>query len=105
VVTYGQANLLAASGLTTPYPYLWSLPVRTLDPQLARLTKTLRGPRAPTWVVEWYPVNTWELDRHGRLATTLRKHYNQVAMVCGHPIYLRADVSRELAEPPHDCDG
>ena len=103
VVTYGQANVLATAGLSTPYPYLWSLPVRTLDPQLTRLTRTLRGPRAPTWVVEWYPINTWQLDRHGRLARTLSSRYRPVATVCGHRIFLRLDVSRDLAKPPADC--
>ena len=94
---------MAASGLTTPYPYLWSLPVRTLDPQLARLTRTLAGPRAPTWVVEWYPLNTWELDPHGRLARTLSTRYRQVATVCGHRVFLRADLTRDLAKLPVDC--
>ena len=104
VVTYGAANVLATSGLSTPYPYLWSLPVRTLDPRLNRLISVLTGPRAPTWVVQWDDLDAWQLDRAGRLARTLRTHYRQVATVCGHPIYLRDGVSRDLAKPPTDCE-
>jgi 4-amino-4-deoxy-L-arabinose transferase-like glycosyltransferase len=103
VVIYGQPNVLATAGLTSPYPYLWSLPVRILDRDLSRLVRTLRGPHSPTWLVEWRQLNSWGLDRHGRLAATLDTFYRQVATVCGAAVYLRTDVSRDLARPPADC--
>ena len=53
VVLFGHAEVLEASGLRSPYPYLWSLPMRTLDPRLRLLRATFVGPVAPTWVVAW----------------------------------------------------
>ena len=37
VVYGGRADIQWASGLRSPYPHLWSLPMRTLDPRLAEL--------------------------------------------------------------------
>ena len=37
VTTWGHADVTRASGLSSPYPYLWSLPARTLDPKLNEL--------------------------------------------------------------------
>ena len=51
VTTWGHADVTRASGLSSPYPYLWSLPARTLDPNLVDLRALLAGPRAPTWFV------------------------------------------------------
>ena len=48
----GRADVNLAAGLTSsPYPYLWLLPARTLDPGGTRLKQVLAGPTAPTWVV------------------------------------------------------
>jgi len=47
VVTYGGPHLIAESGLEPAYPYLWSLGVRTLDPDGERLEQTLSRPDAP----------------------------------------------------------
>ncbi len=41
-VAYGSPSLLEASGLDTPYPYLWSLPMRTEDPGQQRLRQRPR---------------------------------------------------------------
>jgi hypothetical protein len=51
VSLYGSAELLAASGLSSRYRHLWSLPTRALDPELVELHAVLNGDRAPTWVV------------------------------------------------------
>lgn len=104
VVTYSHPNVLQASGLTTPYPYAWSLPARTLDPRLSRLTRTVSGPRAPTWIVEWDEFDNWELDSSGSFAAAVMGRYRTVAHVCGHPVWLKRGVDRRVASPPEGCD-
>ena len=52
VVLYGVPEIVRASGLDSPYPYLWSLPVRTLDPELTLLRATVQGDDAPEWIVQ-----------------------------------------------------
>ena len=47
VVFGGRADLQRASGLRSPYPYLWSLPMRTRDPGYDDLRDLLAGPDAP----------------------------------------------------------
>jgi hypothetical protein len=105
VVTYTHPNVVAASGLRPAYPYLWSLPIRTLDPHLATLTSTLEGPNGPTWVVGWDRHDSWGLDHAGQLDRALASHYQLVAHVCRHPVWLRSDMTRELAPLPSTCDG
>lgn len=96
VVLWGKANVLHEAGMTSPYPYLWSLLTRTLDPDLDLLVRNLRGPDAPTWVVEWHPLNSWELDESGTLAETIDNRYVHVGEPCGFDIYLLRSESREL---------
>ena len=99
-VLYTHANAAQASGLAPAYPYAWSLPLRTLDPDLDLLVKTLEGPRAPTWVVQWDPLHYWGLDPRNRLEATLASHYRQVGAVCGYPVLLHRGVDRQLAPVP-----
>lgn len=99
-VAYGQPAILESADLSSPYPYLWSLPMRTLDPGQDRLRATLAGPEAPTWVVEANSLNSWQIDASGRLRGLLEARYDRVATVCGLPIWLRADLSRDLAPLP-----
>lgn len=94
VVTFTHPNILQRSGLSSPYPYVWSLPVRTLDPHLTLLKRTIQGPRAPTWIVQWDAFNTWKLDPRGELAATVAANYRVVARICGHPVWLRKGVAR-----------
>lgn len=90
---WGNAGVVQASGLSSPYRYLWSLPIKTLDPQLALLNRTLAGPEAPTWIVAWHHFKTWGLDTtQTRQLVQLR--YHQVAAPCGHTIYLLDGVNR-----------
>lgn len=100
VVPLTHANVIEASGLTPVYPYAWSLPARTLDPDLALLASTLAGPAAPTWVVRWDPAHTWGLDPAGRVDAALVAHYRPVAVVCGHTVWLHDGVHRSLAPVP-----
>ena len=106
VTTWGHANVTRASGLRSPYPYLWSLPARTLDPELTQLQALLASPRAPTWFVTWRGVRTWGFHGHGAAAArVLAEHYIPVAQVYGHTIYLHRGVVRgvpDLSPPSAD---
>lgn len=94
VVTFTHPNVLQSSGLSSPYPYLWSLPARTLDPHLALLERTVQGPRAPTWIVEFNHFDTWHLDVD--FAKLVASRYRVVAKPCGYPVWLRDDVTRTI---------
>jgi hypothetical protein len=100
VVPFSHANVINAAGLRPGYPYAWSLPLRTLDPQLALLTHTLDGPTAPTWVVRWDAPHTWGLDPGDRVDAVLHAHYRAVGFVCGHVVWLHDGVHRPLAPLP-----
>jgi hypothetical protein len=100
VVLYGNAAVLEAADMQSPYPHLWSLPMRTLDPDQTRLRATLSGPTAPEWVVEMTPLNSWQIDDAGMLRDLLGERYRVVAEVCDNPVWLRADVSRRPAPEP-----
>jgi hypothetical protein len=99
VTTWGHADVTRASGLSSPYPYLWSLPARTLDPELRDLSTLLASPRAPTWFVTWRGVDTWGFHGGGAVAArVLAAHYLPVAQVDGHTIYLHRGVDRAVPE-------
>ncbi len=99
VTTWGHADVTRASGLGSPYPYLWSLPARTLDPRLTQLRTLLSGPSAPTWFVTWHSARTWTFQGDGELAARLlAEHYHPVARVHGHTIYLRRGVVRAVPQ-------
>jgi hypothetical protein len=106
VTTWGHADVTLASGLRSPYPYLWSLPARTLDPRLTKLTALLSGPRAPTWFVTWRGVSRWKFHGGGPIAArALAEHYYAVTKVNGHTIYLHRGVRRAVPDlPPHSAD-
>ncbi len=95
-VIWGEANLLYAADLRSPYPYFWSLVTRTLDPHLHRAVALFGGPDAPTWVVLWLPTNTWDLDKDGELSRTLHERYRVVGMPCGKPVLLLRGLHRDL---------
>lgn len=63
VVTFGHPNIVAGSGLNSPYQYLWSLPARVRDPRLTELSDVLSGGQAPRWVVvAGESIDTWGVD-------------------------------------------
>ncbi|MBO0728782.1 MAG: hypothetical protein J2P57_05955 [Acidimicrobiaceae bacterium] len=79
VVGFGHADIVAGSGLTSPYPDLWSLPVRVLDPRLTQLDALLDGPHAPRWVVvDGASLATWGVDATTAQAD-LERHYGEQA--------------------------
>ena len=97
---HGQAQL--ATGLQSPYEHLWSLPIRTLDPDLTELTGLLeQGSTRPTWIVLLNPPNAFGLDTSGDFRASLRQDYVPVAKVCrGTRIWLRRDQQRSLPPAP-----
>ncbi len=100
LVAYGWASVLERADMHSPYPHLWSVPMRTLDPEQARLRATLAGPQAPAWIVQVNSFNAWNIDRESRLRNLVRERYRVVADVCGHRVWLRRDLTRELVPPP-----
>jgi hypothetical protein len=102
-ITYGHANVIQGSGLRPGYPYLWSLPMRTLDPRLRLLVESLRGPSAPTWIVQWDEFNSWHIDANARLAATVRANYRRVDTVCGVNVYLHVGVVRSVPTSSGAC--
>ena len=63
VVAFGAPNILQGAGLQSPYPDLWSLPVRVRDPRPGELSDVLTGPDRPTWlVVAGRSLGTWGID-------------------------------------------
>jgi hypothetical protein len=98
VSLYGHAQVTRASGLSSPYPYLWSLPTKTLDPDLRLLVGVLSGPTAPTWFVTWNGTSSWGVDS-GAAARVLAARYHAVAHPDGHTIYLRNGVHRPAPGP------
>lgn len=99
-VAYGNAAILETADLGSPYPHLWSLPMRTLDPEQDRLRATLAGPDAPTWVVQVNGLNSWDIDAGSRLRDLVEERYLVAAEICGNPVWLRKDRVRPLAPPP-----
>ena len=100
VMLYGHAEVNEAAGLRSPYPYLWSLPLRTLDPHLTHLRALLAGPRRPDWVVVWTQLDSWDIDPGGRTRLELATHYRLLRHVCGHQVWLADDEHRSPAPLP-----
>jgi hypothetical protein len=99
VVFGGKADIQVAAGLDSPYPHLWSLPMRTLDPEHADLTAVLRGAEAPTWLVAWVPFDTWSADAGARVEEVVAERYAVHGECEGAEIYLLEGTVR----PPLDC--
>jgi hypothetical protein len=88
LVLWGKASVLQSADLTSPYPYLWSLLTRTLDPDLDELVSVLSSDDAPTWVVRWHDADAWGLDSRGDLDRVLAERYEQVGEPCGRQVFL-----------------
>lgn len=101
VVAWGHAEVVRASGLPSPYPSLWSLPTKVLDPDLTGLDRVLRGPEAPTWFVVRGGLRSWGLSTSAT-ATLLHDGYHRVARLCDASVYLRDGLDRPVPTTP--CD-
>ncbi len=83
VLVYGgRADIQWASRATSPYPYLWSLPMRTLDPGLVDLERVLNGDNPPTWFVEATYVNAWSELGTRPIERSLISKYQFVRTAC-----------------------
>jgi len=98
----GRADVQYASGLDSPYPHLWSLPMRTLDPEYADLVALLEGPDAPTWFVTWIPLTSWQAPGADDLARAIEENYERHGTGCDdNAVYLLKGVERPPIDP--DC--
>lgn len=104
VSLFGEPEVLRSTGMTSPYPYLWSLPSRTLDPSLRELRSVLAGPAAPTWVVVRGRITADRLAEHGAMAV-IDERFRPVGEVCGRTVYLRRDVNRPAVRGEGSCVG
>lgn len=104
-VMYSQPNIVEYSELRSPYPYLWSLMVRTFPEAEPRLRSLLSSPARPTWLVEWEDPGAYGLDRSGATARIVEDRYREVAPVCGHSVLLDERFTRPVrgAGAP-DCE-
>lgn len=90
-VMYARPNVVYYVGLPSPYPYLWSLMVRTIPGARAQLHRLLGSTARPTWLMQWHDDDRWQLDPGDRMDRLLARGYRLAAIVCGHPIYVRND--------------
>lgn len=87
VVAFGAPNILYSAGLTSPYPHLWSLPVRVRDPQLHDLAAVLAGPSRPDWLVmTGSSIATWGVDEDAA-QPLVERYYTYRAAADGFHIY------------------
>ena len=99
----GDAETVERSGLSSPYPYLWTLPAQVDDPHLQRLTALLAGADAPTWLVPWNRPS-FGAPVLQRVAGVVAQHYRTVGVICGHPVLLHVGVTR-ATPPAQACTG
>ena len=100
----GRADVQLGSGLRSPYAHLWSLPMRTLDPELRGLTALVASDERPTWLVEWVSFTAWTPEAGSALERAVEEHYVRDGEGCGgRTIWLARGVDRPEVEP--DCGG
>jgi hypothetical protein len=91
VVVLGAANVVRDAGLHASYPYLWSLPARVRDADLATLDGLLSGSEQPRWVIVAYrSLDDWHLD-FSTTQAALDADYQRVAEAGKFTIYQRTD--------------
>ncbi len=98
VVFGGQANIQIAAGLDSPYRHLWSLPMRTLDPEYDDLVDTLGGPAAPTWLVRGLPFGSWDAAGAPRLRRVIAQRYVVHGECHDTSVYLRRGLVRRALD-------
>jgi hypothetical protein len=91
VVAFGAPNILRDADLVSPYPDLWSLPVRVHDPELTDLGALLASDARPTWViVAGTSLGTWGVDATAA-DQVLAEHYSAVTTAGEWTIYRSDD--------------
>lgn len=82
-IAFGKAELLQETGLSSPYKYLWSLPVRVRDPHLRQLRTVIQSPSRPTWLLlDSHPLRSWGISP-GDIGEEIREHYTRWAVING----------------------
>ncbi len=98
----GRADIQYAAGLPASYRHLWSLPMRTLDPDLSELRALVASDQAPTWIVEWVDFQAWNDEAGALLRTEVEERYVVHGLGCDdRPVYLRRGLDRPELTP--DC--
>jgi hypothetical protein len=99
----GRADVQATSGLPSPYRHLWSLPMRTLDPELEELTALVQGPDAPTWLVEIAYFEVWNPEAGSRLRAAVESRYDVTVPGCGMARRIWHLKTTDRAAPQPRC--
>jgi hypothetical protein len=109
IVFGGRADLQLTSGMPSPYEHLWSLPMRTMDPELKVLESAIDSTDPPTWIIEWVPFDTWSKQHGTRLGTLVSGLYTAHGHGCGATdddqriIWIRNGLHRPAPDPA--CHG
>jgi hypothetical protein len=101
---FGDADIPLVTGMSSPYPYLWSLPSRTLDPDMTLLRGLLAGPEAPTWIVVRGTHTMHRLEASG-VQPMIEGRYRLVGTVCRRTIYLQRGLDRPPLATGGRCGG
>jgi hypothetical protein len=101
---FGDGDIVEETGMSSPYPYLWSLPSRTLDPDLTLLRGVLAGPDAPTWIVVRGTHTAGLLGARG-IEPLIAERYRPFGTVCARSIYLLRGLTRPSLGPHGTCGG
>lgn len=87
MVAFGNPALLQASRMRSPYPDLWSLPVKVRDPQLHHFTNVIGSADQPTWVIVSGPqLGSWGIDA-SRAQPVLDREYRLVRVIGDYHLY------------------
>ena len=94
VVAFGNPAILQAASLPSPYPLLWSLPVRVRDPRLSEFTAVLTSAQPPTWViVGGETLTTWGVDSASAQAVFDRNYELRTVIGDWHVYHVLANRS------------
>ena len=104
VVYGGRADLQWASGLDSPYEHLWSLPMRTMDPELEQLRTLLAGPEAPEWFVTAVGLGAWDGIGERALSDVIASRYVDLGVRCEGIVVRRLADAPEVETPRVDCE-
>ncbi|GEP40338.1 hypothetical protein NPS01_40010 [Nocardioides psychrotolerans] len=103
VVAYGHPDILRASGMASPYPEIWSLPVRVRDPGLLALTAVLAGTSRPDWVITTgASLAGWGIDPT-TAQVALDQHYHYVGDIDGYRVFHQITPTGSPATEPTPC--
>jgi hypothetical protein len=94
---YARVNVVYYSGLPSPFPYNWSLMMRSVPGAEERLRGLLASSDRPTWIVKAQSTRAFGLDRSGATKSLLARYYRPAGTVCGTQLLLARGAG---ARPP-----